>query len=714
MKFLSDEFLSKYNDAPEHMTEIGEFVYYRTYSRWLSNLGRRETWKETCARAVEYNISLEYRHFSNKGIEKAESLNDLKKEAELLFDNMFNLKQFLSGRTLWIGGTEAGAKYPMSNFNCAFVDVKSWKDLGDLFYLLLIGTGVGFKCTKQNASKLHKLFLPENIIHKDYKFIGENGVEGSTEQSENFATIIVGDSKEGWVQSFNSFINILIEGKVKTLNIIYDNIRPKGERLLTFGGTASGHEPLMQMFKGIESMLRGELDTTTIKPIDGQVRPVHVLDIGNLIGNNVVCGGVRRTAEIFLCDSDDWESIFAKFGINGIWGDEGLSLLKKIKDKMNTIRGVDHKVVDALLVDPMCKTHLHHRRMSNNSIAFNDKPSENVMELLCLIMKLEGEPGFINLAAAEKRRPNVKGLNPCAEILLDSYGVCNLTTINLSADWENLEELKLAQSLSARAGLRMTLAQLELPHWDKIQQRDRLLGCSITGVQDAGYNWHELQDILLMLRNTANDTASDYATFLGVNRPLLVTTVKPEGTLSIVAGGVSSGIHFSHSEYFIRRIRINSHDPLARMALDLGWRVHPEVGQEMESATTLVIDFPVNSPAQRHKKNVDAKEQLYIYKMFQEKYTDHNTSNTIHVKPSEWVDLPNQLLNMWNDYIGISFLADDGGTYPLAPYEECSKEEYELLKSSMKKFDAKLLQKYDKGIIDVGNESCEGGACPIR
>ena len=713
MKILSDEFLNKYNSAPEHMNELGAFVYYRTYSRWLPEKRRRETWKETCTRAVEYNLGLEVQHRINSNTMNYLKKKRIAREAEELFDNMFNLKQFLSGRTLWVGGTEASRKYPLSNFNCAFVEVKQWEDMCDLFYLLLIGTGVGFKCSKKDAASLAPLHLPQKITHTPYMFNGITGRSGDMVWSGKNVTITIGDSKEGWVEAFKNFVFVLTVAKsenVNELTIVYDNVRPKGTRLKTFGGTASGHEPLRQMFESIEKMLKGELDATTPPPKNGQVRPIHVLDIGNLIGNNVVCGGVRRTAEIFLCDADDWESIFAKFGINGIWGD-GNRLLHVIKEKMKLNSIYDTSVIDKLIDDPQCRMHLHHRRMSNNSVAFTSKPSKELLELLCMVMQLEGEPGFVNLEAAAKRRPRVKGLNPCAEILLDSYGVCNLTTLNLAAQWDSEEELLAAQALSARAGLRMTLAEMEKEHWNETQQRDRLLGVSLTGVQDAGVT----VEMLEKLRVTANEEAEEYAAELNVNRPLLVTTVKPEGTLSQVAGGVSSGLHFSHSEYFIRRIRINAHDPLARAAKDLGWRVSPEVGQEWDTATTLVIDFPVYSPAKRHKEDVRIDEQLRVYLEFQRHYSDHNSSNTIHVRPDEWSTLAEKIYGIWDDYIGISFLAHNGGTYKLAPYEACSKEEHEELKKMMKPFNVDMLNKYDSGVeLDVGSESCEGGACPVR
>ena len=526
---------------------------------------------------------------------------------------------------------------------------------------------------------------------------------------------------------------------ITTIKLSYNSIRPKGERLNTFGGTASGYEPMKEMFEGIEKVLKNKLDSALEPMIDNHVRPIHILDMSNLIGNNVVVGGVRRTAEIFLCDDNDWEVILAKYGINGIWNEE------KHKELINQLENILYDegstynldwLYDMKINDPNVRP-LYHRRMSNNSIAFESKPSREKLDLIFHIIQNEGEPGFVNLEAANKRRPNCKGLNPCAEILLDSYGVCNLTTVNIVAFVDELEDgtyklnyrgLMEAQALSARAGLRMTCLDLELPHWDKIHKRDRLIGTSLTGWKDAmdmlGYTEDQEAQLQELLAKVVNQECVRYCHILRIPTPLLDTTVKPEGTLSQIANGVSSGLHVSYAPYFIRRIRINAEDPLVKVVNELGWHISPEVGtkgdtleEQLQNARTLVIDFPMKSPTTKTRDSQTIKEQFDNYFQFQQIYTSHNSSNTISVRPDEWSLAKDIVWDNWDDFVGVSFLAYDGGTYPLSPYEEITEEEYIKLKSQMNPFNPELLLKYEHdeyAATEDGMEGCESGLCPIR
>ena len=404
---------------------------------------------------------------------------------------------------------------------------------------------------------------------------------------------------------------------------------------------------------------------------------------------------VRRTAEIAIIDPKDKECVHAKD---------------------NLPKGMEH------------------RYMSNNSIFQEEKPSrEKIHELFTSIRK-SGEPGIINVAEARRRRADFAGVNPCGEVLLPPNAVCNLTTVNMMAFVKDgkilMDELEEAFILSARAGYRMTCVDLELDGWNEAHHRDRLTGCSMTGWQDfiASLSKEELKRVggkkglLTWLREIIHTAGEDIAMELKTPIPLLMTSLKPEGSLSLVANGVSPGVHWQHSPYFIRRIRVNASDPLALTAKKLGWRIHPEVGQDMETATTLVIDFPVKSPATVTKADVPAVEQLKEYILFQKNYTDMNTSNTITVKPDEWGEVEDFVYKHWDDMLGVTFLELNSTYYPLMPYEACTEAEYNELKDNMKAFDPNLLNEFELSSRNMGKEfeilddraECSQGVCPIR
>ena len=746
MALLSKEFLNQYHDRPAHMTPLGLFTFYRTYARFLPQEGRRESWKETVARAVEYNIGLDIKHRENAGLPLP--LMWLQQEARELFDNIFNLRQFPSGRTLWVGGTAVSENYPMSNFNCSFTNIESWDDLSELFYLLMLGSGVGFKCTPRMAEGLAPIRINTRLILSEYNPVPEDYRLEHTDvrHLENgFAKIYVGDSKEGWRDALREYLRLLTEERyehVHTIKVSFNSVRPKGERLKTFGGTASGPEPLREMFAGFDAALKNQIDSS-LAPIAvnskgyGKVRPIHILDMGNLIGNNVVSGGVRRTAEIFLFDPSDMECLFAKYGINGFWSERHFEQHEAVRRQLESMGitppawfdQLSKKSYDASVNGEapyhFGRANIGHRRLSNNSMALEGQPQLDLLHLVFLMIQLDGEPGFINLNAARKRRENVEGVNPCGEILLDSKQQCNLTTVNLcafrDADGFDLNGAMRAQALSARAGMRMTLIDLELPEWNEKHKRDRLTGCSLTGVQDAfaGFAQQQQDEHLTALSRAAMEAADEYAHQLRIPSALLVTTIKPEGTLSLVAGGVSAGLHNAHSPYFIRRIRISADDALAKAALALGWQVHPEVGTPgglIENARTLVIDFPVASGAEVTKDDVSALDQLARYIRFQQHYTQHNSSNTITVKPDEWDGVEQEIIRVWDDFVGVSFLSFDGGTYQLAPYETITKAQCEQMQASFKPFEPEVLARFEKvGVSDLDEDvDCAGGACPIR
>ena len=680
---LSQEFLSPYKHSPNPMDQLGAFVYTRTYSRFLPRLGRREFWWETVCRAVEYNCSL---------------APTSREEAEKLYDNIYHMRQFLSGRTLWVGGTPVADQYPMANYNCAFTVIDNFSAYHDLFYLLMVGSGVGVRVLKSDAEKLPPVRTDLEILHKSYAPLAPRDRLEYTDLtfSRDTATLAIGDSKEGWAQALTHYFDIITNREYRGLHrlvVIYDSIRPKGERLKTFGGTASGFGSMMAMIDKIHKVIaaagsRSGTQWVSLKPID-------LLDIANIIGENVVSGGVRRTSEIGLIDADDETCIQAKSHlyrqVNGRWE-------------------IDKTIA--------------HRQMSNNSIFYREKPTRENLHWHLQQMRYSGEPGWINEIAGTKRRPNFNGCNPCGEILLDSHGLCNLTTLNVmgfvSEDGKlDRKALLEAQRLSARAGYRMTCRQLEMFSWNTVQQRDRLLGCSLTGWQDmvnaTGMTRDEQIGLLEELRETAHKAAKDIALRLGGNVPLLVTTIKPEGTLSLLPT-VSSGVHYSHSPYYIRRIRITAADPLCRVCEDLGYPVLPEVGQDPQDPTTKVVEFPVQAPSGRVKADVSAIEQLENYKMFMTHYVDHNCSITIHVRDNEWDDVEQWVWDNWDDVVALSFLSYDDSFYELMPYEAIDQAEYERRKAAMKPFNPSLLSRYEREEteLDLGDPECAGGACPIR
>ena len=674
---LTDEFISKYKHLPNPMGQLGSFVYYRTYSRWLPEENRREYWYETVRRAVEYNCSL---------------APTSRKEAERLYDNIFNLRQFLSGRTFWIGGTEASKSYAMANFNCAGIVIDEFEAFKDLFYALMVGTGVGFRIIKSDVAKMSPTRKDIELINKEYVGKSKKDRVDSTSLlfNNNTVKIVVGDSKEGWTQALNFYFKIITEKEyinIKTIIIDYDNVRPKGEELKKFGGTASGHKSLKNMFNKIHYTI---INTPTNK-----IRPIDAMDIANIIGENVVVGGVRRTAEITLFDSDDEEVITSK---NSMY------------------ENVDGKWIP--------NEKILHRRMSNNSIMYYEKPSREQLHWHVETMRFTGEPAFYVAENALKRRSDFAIPNPCGEILLQSKQLCNLTTVNLMAFVKDgkldIDALCEAQEMSARAGYRMTCVELEIHKWHVNQRKDRLIGCSLTGWQDmvnaTNMSMETQAKVLKVLRNSAHKASEDLAKEIGSNAPLLSTTIKPEGTLSLLPT-VSSGLHYSHSPYFIRRVRINSQDALVKVCEELGYPIHAEVGQDIKTCDTKVIEFPVIAPQGKTKYDVSAIEQLETYKMFMENYVDHNASITVHVREHEWAAVEQWLWDNWDCVVGISFLSLDDSYYPLLPYEACSKEEYDKRINSMKPFNPNLIRKYEdkETEFDVGSDAeCSSGACGVR
>lgn len=384
MKFLSEDILKRYESLKTPMTELGEFVYIRTYSRWLPEKGRREKWLETITRTIEYNIGLEldYLKENQPWLNLDKVIVGMKKEAEELLDNMFHLRQFASGRTMWVANTPVSRMYPLANFNCSFMVLDNFQAFAEMFYLLMLGSGTGFRTMPYDVEKMPAYRVGIKTTMKPYEPVTkEERLEHTNLQIVgNKATIVVGDSKQGWVSALDIYFQLrthFLYKEITEIEFNFDSVRPKGEVLKKFGGRASGHESIKVMFTKIDKVM---------ERAGGKLRPVDVLDIGNTIAENVVSGGVRRSSQINLASKDEMEIENAKNGMyvqdaNGNW--------------------IENKDIS-------------HRRMSNNSIFYEEKPTREELSQNIKNMRYTGERGFVNAKVARKRRKNFHGLNPCA------------------------------------------------------------------------------------------------------------------------------------------------------------------------------------------------------------------------------------------------------------------------------------------------------------
>lgn len=677
--FLSSSFLSQYEGkTPPLAGKLFYPVYLRTYSRFLPEKKRRERWDETVARVVNYSMEL---------YQGASPRQDLINEAEELYDSIFNLKVLPAGRSLWIGGTRSAERFGEANFNCSFVVIDSLEAIGDLFQLLLCGCGVGFRVLPEDVGAL-PTFSKVKVVNKPYEpqDYRPEGTEYDFERAEDdegvVASIEIGDSREGWVTALREFLSLSSIRNVPEaiFSINYDWIRPEGSRIETFGGRAPGPAGLMEMFTNL---------TKVINRSGGRLSPVDVMDMCNFIAKNVIVGGTRRSSQIALGAPTDQEFIDAK---KMLW-----------LDRQNL-----------------------QRTMSNNSIVFKEKPTREQISEVFKGIKVNGEPGFLNLTAMRKRHTTADGTNPCGEIALRSRGFCNLTTVNLTAFIENGEfnygGAQRAIKLATRVGARATNITVSLPEWDKIQKSDRLLGVSITGIMDTfdrmGWEFDSPEAITLLqlLRAWANIEADHYSFEMRIPRPLLVTCIKPEGSLSQLPT-VSSGVSRSYAPYFIRRVRVSAMDPVGKALSQLGVPNEPD----QSKSERLVFSFPISSGAKSSANEEPVRRQFERYLTTMKHYTDHNTSTTITISENEWTEIEDLVYDRFDEVVGCSFLPKYTDAYPQMPYEEITREQYEEMMKTFPNLDnlADLVNEFENEEYESDTEATEdkceaGGACPLR
>lgn len=372
-KYLDKDFLNSYKHKKPPMTELGNLVYYRTYSRYLNDKQRREYWWETVARVVNYNV----------GLAPWKTLEEGKNEAELMFDNLFNLRQFTSGRALWSGGTKTSYTNPISQFNCAFAVFDNFDIVKDIAYLLMLGVGFGFSVEEQYVECLPKVRGGINVIHQSYKPVAKKARKEATEYSisGDVMEIVVGDSKLGWANAIDILTKVYYSIDFEFVNhlmVNYNSVRPHGETLKTFGGTASGHEALQIILEKISKVMEKGNDSKKL------LKPIDAMDIATIIAEGIVVGGVRRSAEMCLSSDSDEE-------------------MRNAKMTLYTQDEAGNWIVNQDIL---------HRMMSNNSTAYWSKPTYEELKNRFEIIKHSAENNFFNMEAAEKRKPNVKGTNP--------------------------------------------------------------------------------------------------------------------------------------------------------------------------------------------------------------------------------------------------------------------------------------------------------------
>jgi len=627
-------------------TVYQEFIYKRTYARWLEKEGRREDWHETVNRYMDFFIQKvpdEYKlHFTAA----CKSIRDL--------------KVMPSMRALWTAG-KAAERDNMCIYNCAYRELNSVRAFAEMLYVLMNGTGVGFSVERQVINRLP--VVPDTLSASDYE-------------------IIVPDSKEGWARAYLSLLHGLYDGIIRPLNV--SRVRPKGAKLKTFGGRASGPGPLLEL---------AEFTTRMFQQARGRkLNSLEVHDIACKIANIVVAGGVRRSACISLSNLSDDRMANAKAGM--FWD-----------------------------TNPQ-------RMLSNNSVAYTEKPdAERFMEEWLALMKSKsGERGIFNRESAKiiagksgRRDPDYEfGCNPCSEILLRSAEVCNLTEVVVRPE-DTLDDLIIKMYHATILGIvQSTFTDFKFvsKEWQQNCEEERLLGVSLTGLRDhpvLGTVSDEARSWLRAMKYEAVLTAEAWADILGINMPAAITCVKPSGTVSQLVDS-ASGLHPRYSRWYIRRVRVDAVDPLAQFLIQKGVPVHPEVGEEMHSANTLVFEFPIEAPSTAVFRDQEtALEQLEYWKMLQEEYCEHKPSCTIYVKDDEWLAVGAWVQQNWDYISGISFLPYDGGVYKLAPYQECTEAEYLELKAQMPELDFKELAEFEAEDSTKGSKeyACTGGSCEL-
>ena len=619
-------------------TVYQDVIAMSRYARFIPEKNRRETWSETVDRLVTYLDT---------------KTPELKKEIKEIREAVLNLDVMPSMRLLMTAG-EACERDNISAYNCSYLAVNNKRAFSEALYILMNGTGVGFSCERQEIDKLPAIPL-------DLKTCDD--------------LIVVEDSKLGWAKAFKKLLSSLYEGDIPTFD--FSKVRPAGARLKTFGGRASGPDPLKRLF---------EFVTETFKHAKGRkLNSIEVHDIMCMIGEIVVVGGVRRSALISLSNLTDRRMREAKMGA---WYN-------------------DHP----------------HRGLANNSVAYTEKPdSETFMEeWVSLVKSKSGERGIFNRIAAQdqankwgRRSPDFSyGTNPCSEIILRDKQFCNLTEVVVRAN-DTEESLARKVRLATILGtIQSTLIDFKFlsAEWKQNTEEERLLGVSMTGIMDAEITYNPNPEMLERLRDEARKTNEKYAKRLDIPVSASITCVKPSGTVSQLVDS-ASGIHTRHNDYYYRRIRMDKKDPIYGFLKDKGVEVEDEA---FRPDNTAVFTFPMKAPKGAILRDgMTALEQLENWIVYQRHWCEHKPSVTISVKDDEWVEVGAWVWKHFDEISGVSFLPHSDHTYQQAPYEDCTKEQYEeLLSKTPKTIDWTEFVEMEDNTIGQQTLACTAGSCEI-
>lgn len=660
-----------WSDYPESMTPYQQYIHASRYSRWLDKEQRRESWAETVSRYITFMKSHVSKHYNGTAyyFEK----NNL---WDALYDAIYHHKVMPSMRALMTAGP-ALENENLAGFNCAYIAIDHPRAFSEMLYALMCGVGVGFSVERQAINKLPIVGACVGLNDNADPEIRTH----DTLQPVSY-TIHVRDSKRGWAEAYSDLIKHLYAGKLPKFDV--SNVRKKGARLKTFGGRASGPEPLVRLF---------EFTIAKFKVACAEARRLTSIDchdIACMIADIVVCGGVRRSALISLSNPSDSRMRDAK---TGQWWES----------------------------NPQ-------RALANNSAAYTEKPdfSTFLTEWVSLYNSRSGERGIFNRVAAKtkaiqggRRNPNQEfGVNPCAEINLPSCSLCNLTEAVIRPD-DTEESLREKIVLATILGtLQSTLTNFNFLRsvWKKNVEVERLLGVSLTGIMDSPLTAKgedvATKDMLKRLKQAAIDTNKQFSELLGINQSVAVTTVKPSGTVSQLVD-CSSGIHPAYSPFYIRRVRNDLKDPLAQFLISKGVPYE----EDIFDPHNVVFSFPVKSKGHSTTRDdFSAKQQLENYKTYYENWCEHNVSNTVYYRDNhEFLEVGAWVYENFTTVGGISFLPYSDHVYQQAPYTECTESEYEAACKAMPVIDWSELRLFEKGDSTVALQTlaCAGGVCEL-